>query len=79
MSHRRSDLQKEVIEALVSAKAVDFDAVGSVLSRFGAKAAVNGDAICAVIHWRMIDLCIPPEPFQRALDLERTLAGKANG
>ena len=79
MSQRRSDLQKEVIEALVTSKAVDFEAVGSVLARFGAKAAINGDAISAVIHWRMTDICIPVDPFQRALELERTLAGKANG
>lgn len=77
MSKRRSELQKEVIEALVSTKAIDFEAVGTVLSRFGAKAAVNGDAIGAVIHWRVADICIPPEPFQR-FDFEQ-LGGKANG
>ncbi|HEV8237943.1 MAG TPA: hypothetical protein VGS57_01090 [Thermoanaerobaculia bacterium] len=79
MSNRRSDLQKEVIEQLVAAKAVDFEAVGSVLSKYGARAAVAGDAISAVVHWRMVDICIPPEPYQRALEIERSLGGRTNG
>src|SRR5262245_9038897 len=70
MSHRRTELQKEVVEALVSSNAINFDAVGSVLSKFGARAALNGDALGAIIHWRLIDICIPPEPYL-ARDLER--------
>ena len=33
MSHHRSELQKEVVEALVASKAVNFDVIGSVLAK----------------------------------------------
>lgn len=59
MPHNRTELQKEVVEALISSKAVNFDAIGSVLSKFGARAATTGDAIGAIINWRVMDLCIP--------------------
>jgi len=63
MSNHRTELQKEVAEALITSKAVNFEVVGSILSKFGARAALTGDAIGAVINWRVIDICIPPDPF----------------
>ena len=67
---KRTKLQQEVVEALISTKAVDFEAVGSVLSKFGARAARNGDAIGVIINWRNIDACIPVdfEDFAGLLD-----------
>jgi hypothetical protein len=60
MSKRRTELQREVAEALISTKAVDFEAIGSVLGKYGARAALAGDAIWVNIHWRVMDICIPP-------------------
>ena len=59
MSYRRTELQREVAEALISSKAINFDVVGSILSKYGARAAVNGDGIGAIVNWRFIDICIP--------------------
>lgn len=64
MSHHRTELQKEVAEALIQSKAINFEVVGSVLAKYGARAALTGEAIGAVINWRLIDVCIPPDPYQ---------------
>ncbi len=60
MSKRRTELQREVAEALISTKAVDFEAIGSVLGKYGARAALAGDAIWVNINWHVMDICIPP-------------------
>ena len=63
MFHTRTELHREVVEALVSTKAVNFEAVGSILSKYGARAAVSGEALGVIINRRVIDVCIPPEPY----------------
>jgi hypothetical protein len=60
MSHRRTELQREVVNALLESNAFDFEAVGSVLGKYGAQAARTGDAIGVVINWRVLHYCIPP-------------------
>jgi hypothetical protein len=70
MSKRRTELQKEVVEALVSSKAVNIEAVGSVLAKYGARAALTGDALGVIIHWRVWDICIPPFYVERAAVLD---------
>ena len=80
MPQRRTELQKEVVEALVSSKAVNFEAVGSVLAKYGARAALNGDTFGALVHWRVIDVCIPPDPFVlRGFDLEQSIGAQTKG
>ena len=59
MRNKRSELQNEVAEALVSSKAINFEVVGSIIAKYGARAVVNGDAIGAVITHRVFDVCIP--------------------
>lgn len=63
MSMGRSELQREVAEALVASKAINFESVGAVLSKFGARAALTGEAIGVIINRRVMDICIPPEPY----------------
>jgi len=63
MSIQRSELQNEVARALVESKAIDFEAVGKVLSKYGARAALSGDTIGAILGRKCIDICIPPEPY----------------
>jgi hypothetical protein len=64
MSSKRTELQQEVVEALVSSKAINFEGVGSVLAKYASRAALTGDTIGAIIHWRVYDICIPPDPFR---------------
>jgi len=59
MANVRTELHREVVEALVSSKAINFEAVGTVLSKFGARAALSGEPIGVVIGKRVIDACIP--------------------
>ena len=63
MSFQRSELQNEVARALVESKAIDFEVVGKVLSQYGARAALTGDTIGAILGRKCIDICIPPEPY----------------
>ena len=43
---RRSELQREVVENLIASKAIDFEIVGSVLAKYGSRAAIHvGDRI----------------------------------
>jgi hypothetical protein len=80
MPQKRTELQKEVVEALVSSKAVNFEAVGSVLAKYGARAAVTGDTFGALVHWRVIDICIPPDPWQRrGGEIDSATGGQAQG
>jgi hypothetical protein len=63
MSKNRSELQNEVARALIESKAVDLEVVGKVLGQFGARAAMSGETIGAIIGRRCWDICIPPEPY----------------
>jgi len=49
--------------ALIESKAVDLEVVGKVLGQFGARAAMSGETIGAIIGRRCWDICIPPEPY----------------
>jgi hypothetical protein len=72
----RTELQKEVAEALINSKALNFEVIGSVLTKYGARAALTGNAIGVIINWRVIDVCIPPEPYQWAtFGEQRSLKG----
>jgi hypothetical protein len=81
MSQKRTELQKEVVEALVSSKAINFDAIGSVLAKFGARAALAGDAIGVIINRRVIDACIPVDRIEvlRGVGIEGTVGVQEKG
>jgi hypothetical protein len=57
--NRRSELQREVAAALIESKAINFDAINSVLTKYATRAALSGDAIGVIINHRLIDVCIP--------------------
>ena len=67
MPQGRTKLQQEVVEALIASKAVDFEAVGAVMSKFGERAALAGDGLWSVINWRLHDVCIPPVTLGEAV------------
>jgi len=70
MINRRTELQKEVVEALVQSKAFDFEAVGKVLGKYGSRAALTGDSIGVIVNWRVLHYCIPPYTLDRFPGLE---------
>jgi hypothetical protein len=71
MSNGRSELQQEVVNALLSSKAVNFEAIGSVVAKFGERAARTGEGFGVIVNWRVIDHCIPPEPYGRLKDAQQ--------
>lgn len=71
MSTARTELQKEVVEALVSSNAVNLEAVGSVLSKYGARAALTGSEFGVLIGRHAWDICIPAAFRVSELDLGR--------
>jgi hypothetical protein len=77
MSQKRTELQKEVVEALVSSQAINFEAVAKVFATYGSRAAINGDSFGALVHWRCFDICIPPDPWgRRAAEIENLAGGE---
>lgn len=81
MSHKRTELQKEVVEALVSSKALNLEAVGSLFSKFGSRAALAGDAFGVIINWRVIDVCIPVDfrDIISGVNIEHTIGAQVKG
>jgi hypothetical protein len=77
MPNRRTELQQEVVEALITSKAVNFDAIGKVLAKYGDRAARAGDGLAVIINRRVIDACIPPEPYLPGLNIVRALEAPA--
>lgn len=73
MTHHRSELQREVAEALISTKAINFEAIGSIIAKYGARAAANGDAIGVIINHRVIDACIPVDFYTLQPSFERPM------
>ena len=64
MPNGRTELQQEVISALVESKAVNFEAVASVIAKHGPRLAKTGDEFAFVITRKSWDLCIPPDPYR---------------
>lgn len=66
--HVRSELQQEVVDAILDSGAVNFEAIGTVLAKYGDRAARTGTDVAAVVGWRLMDLCIPVDRFNFGLD-----------
>jgi hypothetical protein len=64
---KRTELQQEVVDALLESRAIDFEAVGGLLARFGERAAKTGSELGFVIGRRVLNYCIPPDPFGEGL------------
>jgi len=72
---KRNKLEQEIVEALIDTNAINFDALGSVLSRYGADAARAGTPLGVIVNRNVYWACIPPDPF--AFGGVRQLAGEA--
>jgi hypothetical protein len=79
MPSSRSELHREVVDALVTSKAINFEAVGATLSKYGARAAVTGDAFGVIISRRVVDICIPPDPYVVLQNGAEAHAAQGNG
>lgn len=62
MSEKRSAFQQQVVETLISSKAINLEAVGSTMSKFGHRAALEGESLVAIINNRVFWACGWPGP-----------------
>ena len=62
MAEKRTAIQQQVVEALISSKAINLEAVGSMMSKFGHRAALEGESLAAVINQKMFWACGWPGP-----------------
>lgn len=59
---KRTPLQDEVVRALIETKAIDFEAVGALFSKYGARAALDGDVLVHIINKNVTWNCGWPVP-----------------
>lgn len=59
---KRTRLQDEVVRELVESKAIDFGAIASVFSKYGARAALEGDSLVTIINKNVTWNCGWPVP-----------------
>ncbi len=59
---KRSAFQQQVVEALLDSKAIDLTAVGATMSKFGERAAREGEALVQIINRNVIWNCGWPGP-----------------
>jgi hypothetical protein len=68
MAEKRTVFQQQVVEALVSSKAINLEAVGATMSKFGARAAIEGESLVTIINHNIMWNCGWPGPV---LDVAR--------
>lgn len=62
MPYQRTKLQQEVVDALLDSKAINLDAVASVMASFGERALREGDDFATVINGHAVWNCGWPGP-----------------
>ena len=68
MAEKRTAFQQQVVEALISSKAINLEAVGATMSKFGQRAVLEGEALVTIINHNAIWNCGWPGPV---LDVAR--------
>ncbi|MEP6915209.1 MAG: hypothetical protein ABJC89_06160 [Acidobacteriota bacterium] len=58
----RTELEQEIVSALIDSKAVNFEAVGSIISKFGARAAKSGTDLSVIVNRHNLFACGWPGP-----------------
>ncbi len=72
---KRTELQQQVVEALLDSKAIDLEVVGSVISKYGELAARQGESLVHIVNlhfqwacgWPGPEIDIPGGRFNRQL------------
>ena len=73
MGHNtRNAFQQRVVEALIESKAINLEAVGATLSKFGEEAALSGETPVSIINRNVIWNCGWPGP---EIDIGRQISG----
>jgi hypothetical protein len=75
-NQHRTELQQEVVDALIESSAINFEAIGGIFAKFGERAARTGTELGFVVGRRVLNYCIPPDPFRQ---VERPAALQERG
>jgi hypothetical protein len=66
---KRSAFQQEVVQTLLESKAINLEAVGATLSKFGERAALEGETLVSILNRKLMWCCGWPGP---ELDIARS-------
>jgi hypothetical protein len=66
----RSSLHHEIVKDLIESRAIDLDLVGKTLSKFGARAALDGTPLVNIINRNVMWNCGWPGPELDVLQLD---------
>ena len=58
----RTELEQEIVNALIDTKAINLEAIGSIISKYGARAAKTGTNLVTIINKHVIINCGWPGP-----------------
>jgi hypothetical protein len=58
----RTELEQELVNAFIDSNAVNFDAIGSIVAKFGARAARSGTDLVTIINKNITINCGWPGP-----------------
>ena len=61
-SDKRSAFQQQVVEALLASKAINLEAVGATMSKFGERAVREGESLVQIINRNVMWNCGWPIP-----------------
>ena len=59
---KRTALHQEVVEALLSSKAINLEAIGATMSKFGERAVLEGESLVQIINRNVMWNCGWPGP-----------------
>lgn len=62
MPNIRTELEQELVDALIDSKAINLQAIGSIISKYGARAAKTGTNLVTIINKNFIINCGWPGP-----------------
>lgn len=71
MSTERSQLHNQVVRELIESKAIDFDAMGRVFSKYAGEAALQGESLVNIVNRNVVWNCGWPVPSVLREELER--------
>jgi hypothetical protein len=72
----QSELQQEIVNTFIDTKAVNFEAIGSIIGKFGSRAAKSGTDLSVIINRYNFWACGWPGPDIGRLSID---ANKPNG
>ena len=78
MATIRTELEQEIVNALIDTKVVNFEALGSLITKYGARAAKTGTDLTTIITKKSIIACGWPGPELGGLATRPTV-GDSNG